>query len=155
LSDFATEFGRPPDAAAFAPARVNLIGEHTDYNGGLVLPMALPLGTTAEIALRTDGDVRARSASLPPASAEARYRRGAEAQTRGWIDYVQGVTQALDRRGLHVPGFDLRVQSTVPLGGGLASSASLEVAVARALRAACGLALDDVALALVPGQIGQ
>jgi galactokinase len=149
VSAFAARFGRPPERTASAPGRVNLIGEHTDYNGGFVLPLALPLTTRVQLALRTDDRVRAFSATLPADRGAAEYRRGAERRTGGWIDYVQGVTQALDRAGHAVPGFDLFIESRLPAGGGLASSAALEVAVVRALRAACALPIDDVGVARV------
>jgi galactokinase len=128
---------------------VNLIGEHTDYTGGYVLPIAVPLRTTAALALRRDRDVHAFSTSLAAGDAAARYRRGSETPGHGWIDYVQGVTRALDERGCDVPGFDLLVSSQVPVGGGLASSAALELAVLRALRSVCDLPLDDLDLARV------
>jgi galactokinase len=149
VTGFRAVFARAPDAEATAPGRVNLIGEHTDYNGGYVLPLALPLRTHAGIALRTDGRVRAFSATLPSDQGLAEYRRGAEQRAGAWIDYVQGVTQAMDRRALAVPGFDLFVRSTVPAGAGLASSAALEVAVVRALRTACALAIDDLEAARI------
>jgi galactokinase len=149
VTAFSDAFGRAPEAEASAPGRINLIGEHTDYSGGLVLPMALPLRTHAAIALRPDSRVRGFSATLPAAEASAEYRRGEERRTGGWIDYVQGVTQALDRVGHRVPGFDLAIASTLPAGGGLASSAALEVAVARALRLTCRLPIDDVDVARI------
>lgn len=149
MTEFERLFDRTREADAEAPGRVNLIGEHTDYNGGFVLPTALPLRMRAEIGLRADRTVRALSVDMPAERAAAGYERGAERRTGGWIDYVQGITQALDRRRIDVPGFDLRVSSRLPVGAGLASSAALEVAVLRALRAACSLRLDDVELARV------
>jgi galactokinase len=77
------------------------------------------------------------------------YELGAEKRRKEWIDYVQGVTAELARRGIEIDGFDLRVDSDVPLGSGLSSSAALEISVARALRDLFGFELDDVALALV------
>jgi galactokinase len=148
LADFATIFGRIPEVTSQAPGRVNLIGEHTDYNGGLVLPLALPLRTRVWLARRDDDRVRAASANLADEPVRE-YRRGQEARTGGWIDYVQGITQVLEEDGHRVPGFDMFVDSDVPVGSGLASSAALEVAVARALRAACDLPLDDLAIARV------
>jgi galactokinase len=126
---------------------VNLIGEHTDYNGGFVLPTAIPQKTRAEVARRSDKIVRAASAN-EDGGRPSEYELGRESRRHAWIDYVQGVTAELARRGLPVSGFDLRVQSTVPTGSGLSSSAALEVSVLRALRDLFGLALDDVSLAL-------
>ena len=146
-ASFAELFGRPPLLATDAPGRVNLIGEHTDYNGGFVLPLAIPQRTRAELATRDDGRVRAWTANLPREIEE--YTLGEEKAGRGWLDYVQGVTQALVGAGHKLGGFDLRIESTVPLGGGLSSSAALEVSVLRALREAFGLRLDDVEIALL------
>ena len=144
---FAALFGRSPSVTADAPGRVNLIGEHTDYNQGFVLPTPIPQRTVAELAPRADEQVRAASASV--AGAVAEYALGAETAGRGWLDYVQGLTWALRADGALILGFDLRVVSSVPIGAGLASSAALEVAVLRALRAAFRLPLDDVELALL------
>jgi galactokinase len=144
---FAELFGRPPLVATDAPGRVNLIGEHTDYNGGLVLPLAIPQRTRVELAPRDDNRVRAWTANLPRETEE--YRLGEEKPGRGWLDYVQGVTQSLRLAGHKLGGFDLRVESDVPLGSGLSSSAALEVSLLRALREAFGLRLDDVQIALL------
>ena len=130
---------------ASAPGRVNLIGEHTDYHDGFVLPTVLPQRTSASVRVRSDGNVHARSDAI--ADAVESFRVGAERPGRGWLDYVQGITVALAARGLPVGGFDVRLTSTVPVGAGLSSSAALEVSVLRALRTAFALPLDDVELA--------
>jgi galactokinase len=144
VPDFTALFGRAPSVTESAPGRVNLIGEHTDYNGGFVLPVALPQRTVAEVAPRVDRTVRAWSAATP----ELReYIVGNETAARGWLDYVQGITATLVADGCVLSGFDLRLTSNVPIGAGVSSSAALEVALLRALRAAFALALDDVALA--------
>jgi galactokinase len=147
METFSAVFARPPSVRADAPGRVNLIGEHTDYNGGLVLPLAIPQRTAVALAPRGDDLVRAASADVDGA-AVAEYRLGAERRTAGWVDYVQGVTRVLRAGGHALHGFELCIASRVPIGSGLASSAALEVAVLRALREAFALALDDVALAL-------
>jgi galactokinase len=144
---FAGLYGRRPELAARAPGRVNLIGEHTDYNGGYVLPTPIPQQTTVELGRRRDRVVRAWSADVGGAPAE--YTLGDERRGGSWIDYVAGVTQVLAAAGHELGGFDLRVSSEVPLGSGLSSSAALEVALLRALRQAFALRLDDVALALL------
>src|SRR5689334_15748651 len=149
---FVETFGRPPAVTADAPGRVNVIGEHTDYNGGFVLPAAIPQRTRAALALRDDATVRAASAEVE-GGRPAEYRLGEERPGRGWLDYVQGVTDRLRAGGHPVAGFDLAVTSDVPVGSGLSSSAALEVSVLRALRAALGLALDDVALALLAQRV--
>ncbi|MES1245242.1 MAG: galactokinase [Acidobacteriota bacterium] len=147
LPGFEELFGREPIAAADAPGRVNLIGEHTDYNGGYVLPMAIPQRTRVEIGTRIGTLVKAWSADVREPKVEE-YRLEEEAPGRGWLDYVQGVTQALREAGHRLRGFDLRIESDVPLGSGLSSSAALEVALIRGLREVFGLDIDDVAVAL-------
>jgi galactokinase len=146
--DFTALFGRSPAARADAPGRVNLIGEHTDYNGGFVLPSALPQRTVVELARRSDDTVRVASADVAGGAAPVEYRLGAEAPGRDWLDYVQGITAVLRADGCSLGGFECRIASRIPVGSGLASSAALEVALLRALRTAFDLALDDVALAL-------
>jgi galactokinase len=129
-----------------APGRVNLIGEHTDYNGGYALPAAVPRRTRVEIILREDRCVRAWSASFSE-KGPCEYSIGEESAGRGWLDYVQGITWTLRRDGFSLRGFDAGIESSVPLGGGLSSSASLEVALLRALRGALGLPLSDLEVA--------
>jgi galactokinase len=145
MDDFATLFGRPPAVTADAPGRVNLIGEHTDYNGGFVLPTAIPQRTRVELAPRDDEIVRAASAAKDGEALT--FTLGAEQPGRGWLDYVQGVTRLLRAGGHALRGFDARIDSTVPVGSGLSSSAALSVSLMRALRMAFGLALDDVQIA--------
>jgi galactokinase len=137
----------PDGAEASAPGRVNLIGEHTDYHDGFVLPTVIPQQTHVSVVRRPDRRIRATSASLMNAREE--YEAGAERAGRGWLDYIQGVTWTLARRGITIPGLDLQIASTVPLGAGVSSSAALEIALLRALRTLLGLNLDDVALARI------
>jgi galactokinase len=132
-------------ARSDAPGRVNLIGEHTDYNEGFVLPTAIPQRTSVDLEPRTDDRVALASEGFPRVS----YRLGSERRSGDWADYVRGVTWALADAGVEVGGFDVHVRSDVPAGAGLSSSAALEVGVLRALRAAFSLELDDVALALL------
>jgi galactokinase len=148
MSDFQTLFGRSPAITAEAPGRVNLIGEHTDYNGGFVLPTAIPQRTCVELAPRQDRRVRVWSGADAAGPAVHEYLLGGEAVRHDWLDYIQGVTHVLAGAGHALGGFDARITSTVPLGSGLSSSASLTVSLMRALRQAFGLRLDDVALAL-------
>jgi galactokinase len=132
------------EATASAPGRVNLIGEHTDYNAGFVLPIATPQQTTVTIERRADRMVVARSANIATDAAVARFTLGEEQRQGGWIDYVQGVTAALHESGHAIAGFDARIESDVPLGAGLSSSASLEIALVRALAALFGLTIDPI-----------
>ncbi len=147
LPGFEELYGREPTVTADAPGRVNLIGEHTDYNGGYVLPMAIPQRARVQIGTRIGTLVKAWSADVRESKVEE-YRLEEETPGRGWLDYVQGVTQVLREAGHRLRGFDLRIESDVPLGSGLSSSAALEVAVLRGLREAFGLEIDDVAIAL-------
>jgi galactokinase len=151
---FTRIFHREPDVVVSAPGRVNLIGEHTDYNGGYVLPMAIPQRTWVAISHAADDHARASSRNLGGGDRIREFSVGGEVATRSWIDYVQGVTQAMARDGHAVRGFDLAIVSDVPLGSGLSSSAALEVAVLRGLRDLFRLELDDVRLAQL-GQIAE
>lgn len=144
---FAELFQQEAAVRADAPGRVNLIGEHTDYSGGFVLPLAIPQRTRVELTPRSEPLVRAWSANMDMRRPDE-YRLGEETPGRGWLDYVQGITSVLLRGGHALSGFDLRIESDVPPGSGLSSSAALEVSLLRALREAFGLALDDVQLAL-------
>lgn len=146
MRNFSALFGRSPELQADAPGRVNLIGEHTDYNGGFVLPTAIPQRTHVQLAVRPGGTVRAWSAVRPTPAVES-FMLGQERRGRGWLDYLQGVTHLLSQNGFALDGFDIRLDSHVPLGSGLSSSASLTVAIMRALRAAFKMTLDDVEIA--------
>jgi galactokinase len=139
----------PEVVTARAPGRVNLIGEHTDYNAGFVLPTPIPQQTIVQLSPTVARIVHARSADMP--DEERSYRLGEEQRQRSWIDYVQGVTHILAREGHLVGGFDVSIRSNVPMGSGLSSSAALEIALLRALREAFALPLTDLQLA----QIGQ
>src|SRR5438105_6909345 len=150
-SHFEGLFGRAATVGAEAPGRVNLIGEHTDYNGGLVLPVAIPQRTRVELAARDDGRVRVWSSARNRSGEPSSYALGAETPCQDWLDYVQGMTHILRREGHALRGFDAAIESTVPLGSGLSSSASLSVSLLRALREAFGLRLDDLQI----GRIGQ
>jgi len=143
---FSELFGRDPRFRADAPGRVNLIGEHTDYSGGFVLPLAIPQRTRVELALREDSLVRAWSANMQRHDVEE-YRLGEEKPVHGWLDYVQGITQVVRLAGHALQGFDLRIESDVPPGSGLSSSAALEVSLLRVLREACHLEMDDIEIA--------
>jgi galactokinase len=123
---------------ASAPGRVNLIGEHTDYNGGLCLPLALPRRTTVSLTRRDDLLLALRSAQQDDA-----WKGSVEDRPDGWPAYVAGVVGALREEGYAVPGLDATIDSDVPLGAGLSSSAALECATAVAVARLVGLDLDD------------
>lgn len=127
-------FGHKPDIIAAAPGRVNLIGEHTDYNNGFVMPMALENNCYAAVAAspvneyRLCGSMGERFVAIKK---EDIYKKGSPF----WTNYVRGVFALLDRRGISIGPMDVLVDSNVPRGGGLSSSAALEVAVCMALAA--------------------
>jgi len=132
-------------AVADAPGRVNLIGEHTDYHDGYVLPTVIPQRTRVRVRRRDDGAICASSDAM--AGGYERYEPGHESPGRGWLDYLQGVTAMLARRGVNLPGLDVCIESTIPVGAGVSSSAALEVALLRALRELLDLTLDDTTIA--------
>ncbi|HKD19238.1 MAG TPA: galactokinase [Thermoanaerobaculia bacterium] len=145
---FGRIYGAAPHVGAEAPGRVNVIGEHTDYSGGFVLPAAIPLRCSAALTVRRGATVRVFSERRAD-DGILTYELGREEAGRGWIDYVQGLTRTLADRGVRLEGFDLAIASEIPPGSGLASSAALEIAVLRALRESFGLGLDDVSLAQI------
>lgn len=146
-SSFESLFGRRADVTADAPGRVNLIGEHTDYNDGFVLPTPIPQRTRIELSRRDDQRVRAASANVDGDEAIHEYEIGKESRGGTWMDYIQGATRVLTARGRRFPGFEIRISSTVPLGSGLSSSAALEVSLLRAIDRAFELDLDGLEIA--------
>jgi len=130
-----------------APGRVNLIGEHTDYNDGFVLPMAIDRETCVAALARPDRRVRVYSLNLDE-RAEFDLDRPGERERGIWLDYIEGVARALERRGVQLGGADLVITSDVPVGAGLSSSAALEVSAGLALAAVSGREVDPVELAL-------
>ena len=136
---FHDHFGRPPSAAARAPGRVNWIGEHTDYNEGLVLPCAIDRATWVAVAPRDDGRFRIVSRERPGAP---EFARDDPRRAGDWGDYARGVVSALCESGAELGGADLAVASDVPLGAGLSSSAALCVALVTAFDAAFALGLS-------------
>ncbi|HEY3355198.1 MAG TPA: galactokinase [Polyangia bacterium] len=146
VAAFRVRFGAAPRLFR-APGRVNLIGEHTDYNGGFVLPAAIDRETHVAAAPRADRRLVLRSLDV---AGEREHDLEAPAPAaRDWSTYVVGVARVLEAQGLRLPGADLMIAGDVPLGAGLSSSASLEVAAALALLGLAGAARDGVELARV------
>lgn len=145
---FRSYFGSAPEAVYFAPGRVNLIGEHIDYNGGRVMPAAISRGTWFGVARNDTEFLRIHSAAFPE-PATIRLADAATATARGtWTDYVVGMLQQLTGSGSPLPGVDVQVHADLPQNGGLSSSASFTVGFGFALADLLGLDIDPVALAL-------
>ncbi len=139
VARFASHFGRLPAGAVRAPGRVNLIGEHTDYNDGFVLPIAINRQTVAMHARRDDRTVRFASVQAAGEDASVDLDSAVAPGEPAWANYCRGVVAGLLAAGAKLAGADVLFDSDIPLGGGLSSSAALEVATATALLAASGL----------------
>lgn len=149
-ADFSRAFGAAPQHILQAPGRVNLIGEHTDYNDGFVLPCAIDYRTLVAARARKDDTVRVVAADYAGERDEFSLGEAISPHaSQTWCNYIRGVLRQLLARGLRPGGADLLVTGDVPQGAGLSSSASLEVAVGEAFRHLYQLPIDDVGLALV------
>jgi galactokinase len=143
---FRQRYGKQP-RIFYAPGRLNLIGEHTDYNDGFVLPMAIDRGTCVAIAARSDRILRVWSLNLKE-SAELRLDTLAPKHTANWLNYVEGVASALLESDVSLVGADIAIYSDVSIGGGLSSSAALEISLGLALATIAGAQLGKMDLAL-------
>jgi galactokinase len=145
--DFSQRFHRPPTHWIRAPGRVNLIGEHTDYNEGLVMPLAIDLSLVMAIAARPDQRIVVHSMDLESSTefdlSEIR-NTGA-----GWAEYLKGTSWALQEHGYELTGWEGVLSSDIPIGAGLSSSAALEMATIKAFEAVSGFAWEPVALARI------
>lgn len=142
---FVAIYGRPPQGCWAAPGRVNLIGEYTDLAAGHVLPLAIPQVTRAWAAARTDRRIRAWSVQERAAPVELTL--DGRDPLSGWAAYPLGVARALEAGGHRIGGADLMVDSDVPVGAGLSSSAALECSIALALCSLFGVELTPMATA--------
>ncbi|MFC9059636.1 galactokinase [Streptomyces sp. NPDC057074] len=140
-------YGAEPQGVWAAPGRVNLIGEHTDYNDGFVMPFALPHTAVAAVSRRDDGILRLHSADVPGDPVELRVADLDPGSDKSWTAYPSGVVWALREAGHELTGADVHLASTVPSGAGLSSSAALEVVVALALNDLYALGLRGWQLA--------
>ncbi len=145
---FDTFYGGVPEVLVCAPGRINVIGEHTDYNEGYVLPMAIDLNTMLAVRPRDDDVVDIYSLNVHD-SAHFSLKRVELRSTPRWAQYVQGVAWALLRAGYEIGGLEGVIHSTVPIGAGLSSSAALEVAAAWAWNVVYNLHLRREELALI------
>lgn len=146
---------REPEVRAYAPGRVNLIGEHTDYNDGLALSIALQLGTTVSFRPDPAAESVVVSSDLAPGRAGVPIDTAPDddaahgTRVTGWASYVAGCVWALREHGVRAPGGRMAIRSDVPVGAGLSSSAALECAVLHALAAAAEATVDRRTLALI------
>ncbi len=143
---FRAVFSAKPEWTCRAPGRVNLMGGHVDYNDGLVLPAAVELEIGLAFRLRSDQMVRIHSVDFDEA-AEFDIGDLAPGSVEGWAAYPAGVAWAMSQAGLQLTGLDAAVTGTIPVGGGLSSSAALEICFAAAYRQAAGLELPNLELA--------
>jgi galactokinase len=153
---FAQVFGGASNAAAGgrihiirAPGRVNLIGEHTDYNDGFVFPIAIEPQMLVACRTRDDAQVRVASSAFPGKIVEFSVQTKIERGQPPWANYCRGVAAELIGAGIPLAGMDALFVNTLPVGGGLSSSAAIEVATALSLLALAGLKMDPMRLALI------
>jgi galactokinase len=142
---FRRRYAQDPPLVVHAPGRVNLIGEHTDYNDGFVLPMAIDRATWIALRPRSDRRVAVYSLDFDQTAEFALDHLGNEKQ--GWAEYIKGVAWSLQEDGLTLHGWEGVVTGDVPIGAGLSSSAALELATARAFASASGLDWDGAVMA--------
>lgn len=134
---------------AIAPGRVNLIGEHTDYNQGWVMPMAIDSKLEVKLTLRRDRIIRASAADFQKTEVFNLNQLNPATSQPSWIDYVKGVCWVLEKHGFQLCGAELLIESSIPIGSGLSSSAALELAVAGTLTEAMDFKIDRSKLALM------
>ncbi len=144
---FRRVFGGAPTVVAIAPGRVNLIGEHTDYNDGFVFPAAINLSIRAAARPRTDATLVVHAA-MYATTAKASLTALAPVRDHGWMNYVAGTAAMLIGRGVRIRGAELFIEGDIPLGAGLSSSAALEVSTALALLSISDTTLSPVDVAL-------
>jgi galactokinase len=145
---FATQYGAAPEIVVRAPGRVNLIGEHTDYNDGYVFPIAIDRSVLVAASARADRTVRLYAADFDRRDCFA-LDQIVHAEQQRWSNYQRGVAAVFEERGFHLPGLDVAMASDVPIGAGLSSSAAIEVGTAVTWQTIAGFELERVELALL------
>ena len=151
---FFIHFNAKPEFIVRAPGRVNLIGEHTDYNDGFVLPMAIDRAVWIAFSPRVDSQVRIHSLDISTAlrsdpEADSDFDLHSLAKGKGWAEYVKGVADQLQKAGYNLRGFDAVMTGNVPRGAGLSSSAAVELSAARAFATASGFNWDPAQMARI------
>lgn len=146
---FSERFGYEPSGIFHGPGRVNLIGDHTDYNGGFVLPAAINFGTDIAASLNQDRSVRVLALDCNGESSEFSLDEIGFDQEKMWVNYVGGSLLALMKAYPEISGVDMVISGNVPLGAGLSSSASLEIAILKTVASLNNLPLDGVKAALM------
>ena len=148
-AEFQKQYGRPPRWIVAAPGRVNVIGEHTDYNDGFVLPMAIErYAVMAAAAAPAPGKISIYDMQFKESAAIDISAPVTKGQPK-WSNYIRGVLAGFQNRDVKIPALDIVLSSTVPLGGGLSSSAALEVCTATLMEAATGKPIDPIEKALL------
>lgn len=146
---FKLKFGYPPAHVVAAPGRLEVLGNHTDYNEGLVISVAIDRYVFIAASPRTDGKIELHSSAFPEPEifwiSDLKKNPAAP-----WADYVKGVLAQLRKRGAHWSGFNAAIHSTIPLGGGMSSSAALEVAAALAVRQLFPFRLTELGVTVPP-----
>lgn len=148
VQQFTELYQKAPAATYFTPGRVNLIGEHIDYNGGLVLPAAVTLGTTLCMAPNDDQVFRFKSLNFPDTK-EVAVSASYQKEGNGWFNYPIGIINQLEAEGKTITGFDFLFHGNIPVSSGLSSSASIEVLTAYALNDFLNLGYSRLELALM------
>ncbi len=148
INEFSSRFGKTPEHIFYCPGRVNLIGEHIDYNGGKVMPCAISLGTYLEISKNKDKVLRFHSLNFPE-TIELHLQESYSKTGRAWFNYPLGVINELIQDGHILSGLDMLFNGNLPIGAGLSSSASIEVLTGYALNQMFGMKISNTDMALM------
>jgi galactokinase len=150
--EFEKQFKKEPTSIFFSPGRVNLIGEHIDYNGGHVMPCAISLGTYLAVSKNTDKIFRFRCLNFPE-TADLHLQNSYSKSGKEWFNYPLGVLDSIIRRGHSISGLDMLFYGNLPIGAGLSSSASIEVLMALGLNNLFRLDIPHIELALLSKKV--
>ena len=148
IVEFSSRFGKEPEHIFFCPGRINLIGEHIDYNGGKVMPCAISLGTYLAIAKNKDRLLRFQSLDFSE-KVELRLQESYSKTGKAWFNYPLGVINELVQEGNTISGIDMLFYGNLPIGAGLSSSASIEVVTCFAISQMFGLKISNKEIALL------